>query len=51
MVKASSEEIKAYLEMKEAAEIYGAPLMVNGVPWKKYAAEMEIALKKKGKQS
>ncbi|HJJ48465.1 MAG TPA: hypothetical protein O0X39_05710 [Methanocorpusculum sp.] len=49
MVKASSEEIKAYLEMKEAAKIYGEPLTVNGVPWKKYAAEMEIALKKRGR--
>lgn len=45
MTKKSSDEIRAYLEMKEAFAKYGEPLMINGVPYKKYAAEMERAVK------
>jgi len=51
MTKVSDEELKAYLEMKEAFALYGEPVMINGVPYKKYAAEMELALKAKGKKS
>ena len=51
MTERNDEELAAYLEMREAFKMYGEPVTVNGVPYRKYVMDMEKRVRGKNKRA